>query len=205
MKFVLLYKIFILSIQDKYTNCTRGIQDHYFVKDFMWLWKSHLLISLSQGWNTFPHTLVNHTFISYALCNLYVVIWILTLLMMIVKQNCTTIFPLLLNQTNANIFNWHMRTFTRQCMKSKSLYKSITLIVQYKIINKVYKLVFVKDFKWFWKTLIIFFVFLHLRTAQFPHSNSLTKELFLFLFLKFYHQKFVIAYFVLIVLAMFYI
>ena len=54
------------------------------------------------------HTLVKHTFISYTLSNLYMVIWIGTSLMMIVEQNYTTIFYLLLNQTHANMVNWYI-------------------------------------------------------------------------------------------------
>ena len=81
----------ILTVQE----CTRvykSVQDYY-------LWRilndSEKLVCLfpliDDRWHSL-HTLVKHTFISCTLSNLYMVIWIGTSLMMIVKQNYTTFF-----------------------------------------------------------------------------------------------------------------
>ena len=97
MKFALLYKVFILSVQGKYTNCTRGVQGFH-------LWRissdyeklTCLFPSIKNGGHS-SHILVNHTLIPYTLVNSYMVIWIPISIIMIVEQNCTIIFPLLLD------------------------------------------------------------------------------------------------------------
>ena len=97
MKFTLLYKIFTPSVQGKYTNYIKSVQSFH-------LWRissdyeklTCLFPSIKDGGHS-SHVLVNHTLIPCTLVNSYMVIWIPIPIIMIVEQNCTTIFPLLLN------------------------------------------------------------------------------------------------------------
>ena len=90
MEFTLLYKIFTLSVQGKYT---------YVVQDCH-LWKistnSEKLASLFpwvKNGEHYLHILVNHTFILCFLSNSYMVIWIPSPLMMFDEKFCFFLLP----------------------------------------------------------------------------------------------------------------
>ena len=90
-----------VTVQGIYTKCTwqiyylyKGVQDYYLWRILSDSEKLVCLFLLTEDKWHFLHTLVKHAFISCTLSNLYMAIWISTSLMMIVKQNYTTIFLL---------------------------------------------------------------------------------------------------------------
>ena len=132
----------VLTVQDKCSNYTRGIQGYH-------LW--NILINFGQLFFFFvlsskDCTLLRYTFLYYTpvLCtlfNLHMIIRILIPLMMFERKFCFSIFHYFLNQTNENMVDLHMVTHWVGYMEFELLYKGVQDYYLWRILSDFEKLV----------------------------------------------------------------
>ena len=105
MEFVQVYKVFILSVQGKCTNCTK-VYKTTFLERIQLIFKNLLAHFPLSGIRDIPHTHCLMKYLSYAFfLTLYMFIRLPTSLMMNRNINWVQIFPLSLSHDNGNMVN----------------------------------------------------------------------------------------------------
>ena len=110
MKFIPLYKGFILTIQDKCTNYTKSVQGHPLWRISINFRHFFFFVLPSKDCTLSWHTFLYHKLILCTLFNLHMTIQIFIPLMMFEGKFCFYVFHYFVNQTNGNMVKLPMST-----------------------------------------------------------------------------------------------